>query len=100
MLPHKADANVQGAKTSRMEQRITPQTKELIEQAATLLGINPSEFVISAAAKMARETVQGYGQTVLPASAHKAFMQAFDATEPAPRLRDLMRLHADVTAPK
>jgi uncharacterized protein (DUF1778 family) len=97
MPPHQSSAPAQSRKTARMEQRITPQTKALIEQAATLLGINPSEFVTVAAAKMAHETVQGYQRTTLTPPAHAAFAQALDATEPTANLIELMRLHAEAT---
>jgi uncharacterized protein (DUF1778 family) len=100
MLPYQADPSLVGAKTARMEQRIAPQTKELIEQAASLLGINPSEFVAAAAAKMARETVQGHERTVLTPLSHAAFMEALDATEPSDRLVDLMKLHAEAAVQK
>lgn len=100
MLPHQKDAAARGAKTARMEQRTTPQTKELIEQAATLLGINPSEFMIAAAVRAARETVASHERTVLTPASHDAFMQALDATEPTAKLMELMQLHADVTTPK
>jgi uncharacterized protein (DUF1778 family) len=98
MLAYQADFSVQGAKTARMEQRTTPQAKELIEQAACLLGINPSEFMVAAAAKMARETIRDYEKTVLSPPSHAAFMQALDTTEPAAKLVDLMKLHSEVSA--
>ncbi len=98
MLTLSAEHEAQGAKTARMEQRTTPQAKELIEQAASLLGINASEFMVAAAAKMARETLRNYEQTILTAPAHDAFMLALDTTEPTRKLVDLMRLHADVSA--
>lgn len=97
MLPHQTDAVAKGAKTARMEQRTTPQTKELIEQAATLLGINPSEFMIAAAVRAARETVAGQERTVLTPASHAAFMQALDATEPTAKLKELMQLRAHAT---
>jgi uncharacterized protein (DUF1778 family) len=100
MLPYIADASLQGAKTARMEQRTTPQAKDLIEQAAALLGINPSEFMIAAAARMARETLRDHERTVLTPPAHAAFMQALEATEPTDKLIELMKLHADVSAEK
>ncbi len=100
MLPHQKDPAAKGAKTARMEQRTTPQTKELIEQAATLLGINPSEFMIAAAVRAARETVASQERTVLTPASHAAFMQALDATEPTEKLKQLMQMHADVTARK
>lgn len=100
MLPHQRDAAAKGAKTARMEQRTTPQTKELIEQAATLLGINPSEFMIAAAVRAARETVASHERTVLTPASHAALMHALNTTDPTARLKELMQLHADVTTLK
>jgi uncharacterized protein (DUF1778 family) len=89
-----------GAKSARMEQRTTQQVKDLIEQAAALLGVNASEFVVSAAARAARQTVQASEVTVLSEHDHAAFLQALNATEPTDRLVELMRLHAEVSAPR
>jgi uncharacterized protein (DUF1778 family) len=100
MLPYQRDAAAKGAKTARMEQRTTPQTKDLIEQAATLLGINPSEFMIAAAVRAARETVTSHERTALTPASHAAFVQALDATEPTAKLKQLLQLQADVATPK
>lgn len=96
MRAHEEDHTISGAKTARMEQRTTQATKELIEAAASLLGIKPSEFTVSAAAKAARETLRDYQSTVLTRQDHAAFMQALDATEPTAELRSLMSLHTQV----
>jgi uncharacterized protein (DUF1778 family) len=100
MLPNQRETVAKGAKTARMEQRTTPQTKELIEQAATLLGINPSEFMIAAAVRAARATVSSHERTMLTPESHAAFLQALDAVEPTSPLKHLMQLHADVAALK
>jgi uncharacterized protein (DUF1778 family) len=100
MLAYQADFSVQGTKTVRMEQRTTPQAKELIEQAACLLGINASEFTVAAAAKAARETMKEYEMTTLLPSAHAAFLRAMEATEPTADLVNLMKMHAEVTKGK
>lgn len=98
MLPYQTDFALQGRKTARLEQRTTQQAKELIEQAACLLGVNASDFVISVATKAARETLRDYEQTRLTAPAHEAFLRALDATLPSDKLVDLMRLHKEVSA--
>ena len=98
MLPYQTDFALQGRKTARLEQRTTQQAKELIEQAACLLGVNASDFVVSVATKAARETLRDYEQTKLTAPAHEAFLRALDATHPSDKLVDLMRLHKEVSA--
>lgn len=100
MLAYQADFSAQGLKTARMEQRTTEQAKELIEQAACLLGVNASEFVIAAAAKMARETIRDYERTMLSPPAHDAFMRALDAAGPTDRLVELMKMHTEVAGGK
>jgi uncharacterized protein (DUF1778 family) len=100
MLAYQEDYAVSGAKTVRMEQRTTQEAKELIELAACLLGIKPSEFTVSAAAKAARETLREYQGTILTQQDHAAFMRALDATEPTAELRSLMSLHTRVDPPK
>jgi uncharacterized protein (DUF1778 family) len=97
MLPYETDYSTQDTKSVRMEQRTTQQTKELIERAACLLGVNASEFTVAAAAKAARETVRDYESTVLQPSAHAAFVKAMEATEPTADLVALMKLHANVS---
>ncbi len=81
----------------RLEQRTTQETKELIERAARLQGVNASEFVISHVAQAARETISRLEGTKLTAEDRDAFMQAFDA-EPTQELIDLLRLHDELTA--
>ena len=100
MLAYEADFSVHGQKTARMEQRTTKQAKDLIEQAACLLGVNASEFMVAVAAKAARETVRDYEQTKLTAPAHQEFMRALDATEPSDKLVALMKMHKEVSGKK
>jgi uncharacterized protein (DUF1778 family) len=100
MLAYQTDFAVEGRKTARLEQRTTQQAKELIEQAACLLGVNASDFMVSAAARAARETLRDYEQTKFTAPAHDAFVRALSATEPSNKLVDLMRLHKEVSAQK
>ena len=97
MLAFADDVCAPAPRSERMEQRTTVQAKTLIERAARSLGVNSSEFVTVAATRMARETLQNYEHTVLKPEAHRAFMAAFDATEPTSALLDLMSLHAEVT---
>jgi uncharacterized protein (DUF1778 family) len=75
-----------------MEQRTTRQAKAFIEQAAWLLGVNASEFTVSAAVKAAREALKDYESTALTPQDHEAFLRAWDATEPTADLVRLMRL--------
>lgn len=92
MRAYHSDETLQDARTVRMEQRTTQRAKALIEQAAQLLGINASEFTVSAAVKAARETLKEYETTVLTTEDHAAFLRAWDTTKPTGDLVRLMRL--------
>ncbi len=100
MLSYEADSSLHGTKSARMEQRTTQQAKDLIEKAANLLGVSPSEFTVQAAAAAARQTVSAYETTALKPSAHEAFFKALDATEPTPDLAALLQMHAEVQKAK
>jgi len=89
-----------GPKSARMEQRTTQSTKDIIELAASLLGVNASEFTVVAAAKAARDTLRDYESTPLRREDHEAFMRAFDDVEPSSALLDLMKLHSEVVSSK
>lgn len=97
MLAFCDDVCAPAPRSERMEQRTTREAKSLIERAARSLGVNPSEFVTATATRAARETLQNYERTSLKPEAHRAFMDAFDATEPTPALLDLMSLHGEIT---
>ena len=88
-----------GTRTARLEQRTTPETKDLIERAAALQGVNASEFVLAHAALAARETINRLEATVLTAADRQAFLQAFDA-EPTADLVALLSLHKELTGGK
>ena len=88
-----------GTRTARLEQRMTPETKDLIERAAALQGVNASEFILAHAAEAARETIKRLDATVLTVADRDAFFQAFDA-EPTPELVALIGVHKDLNAGK
>jgi uncharacterized protein (DUF1778 family) len=93
------DNTTVGVKSVRMEQRTTEKAKQLIERAAGSLGINASEFTVSAALRAARETLKEYEVTTISKEQHEAFIRALDATEPTPALVSLMALETKA-APK
>lgn len=99
MLAFHDDVCAPAPRSERMEHRLSPEAKTVIERAARVLGVKASEFVTVMATRAARDTLQSYERTALKPEAHRAFMAAFDATEPTPALLDLMSLHAEVTEP-
>jgi uncharacterized protein (DUF1778 family) len=99
MPAHTEDEAFAGAKTVKMEQRTTPEAKQLIEQAAGLLGVNASEFTVSAAVRAARQTLKEHQATILTRRDHAAFVQALEATEPTADLQRLMSFHSRLATP-
>lgn len=96
MLPHEPDPIQSAPARVRMEQRTTAEAKSLIERAAFALGISPSEFVMAAACREARRTLQQCEVTRIPPEAARAFVAAFEREDPTPALVDLMRLRSTV----
>jgi uncharacterized protein (DUF1778 family) len=92
MDAHREAGSTNSAKSVRMEQRTTPEAKELIEAAAGLVGVSGSEFTVSAAVRAARETLKEYHHTIISRDQHEAFIRALDATEPTADLKALMAL--------
>lgn len=81
-----------------MEQRTTAETKELIERAAQLQGVNASEFLLAHGAAAARETINRLEGTVLRPEDRAAFMRAFDDDKPNKALTELLAAHRRITA--
>ena len=65
-------------RTARLEQRLSPRDRELIEHAAALQGVTPSEFVLSHSVTAARETISRLEVTSLAPEDRDAFMRAFE----------------------
>lgn len=86
-----------GPRLARMEQRTSPEVKALIEEAAALVGITASEFIVSHAAQAARETLsRAEGTRLMTEEDRRAFLLALEDTEPNAGLVDLMSLQAEV----
>jgi uncharacterized protein (DUF1778 family) len=81
-----------------MEQRTTVETKELIERAAQLQGVNASEFLIVHGTAAARQTINRLEGTVLRPEDRDAFMRAFDDDKPNKALVELLTAHRRITA--
>jgi uncharacterized protein (DUF1778 family) len=93
MLALREDVLLKGGRTARMEQRTTKEAKKIIEEAASLLGVNGSEFTTQAAVKAAKETIDNYGSTRLTRIDQEAFARAIDNVEPNEALIAFMRQH-------
>lgn len=85
-------------RTERLEQRLSPRAKEVIEHAAALQGVTPSEFARSHTIQAAHETISRMEVTRLAAEDRVAFLRALDDARPNEALIDIFELHAQVTA--
>ena len=91
---HDHAAAIDEPRTARMEQRTKPRIKAQIQQAAALLGIDETTFVISAALEQARSTIADHERTVLTAEDRDVILAALDTpAEPTDALRQAMALH-------
>ncbi len=80
------------ATTTRLEFRIRPESKDLIEQAAQLLGISVSEFANSRLVQLARQIIAEHNITRLTNRDRDIFLAMLDAdTEPNAALQKAFR---------
>jgi len=72
--------------------RIETQTRQLIDDAAKILGKTRTEFMIESARRQAIDVLLDQRLFVLDADRHAAFVQALDnPPAPGPKLRSLLR---------
>jgi uncharacterized protein (DUF1778 family) len=79
---------------------MAPSTKQLIEHAAALQGMNASEFVLAHSVSAAHETINRLETTRLTPEDRDAFRRAFEDESINATLADLFDLHRRVTAPE
>lgn len=63
-------------KTERIEARVSPDFKELVEQAASLSGHNLSSYLLFALNSTTRRTIAEHQQTTLSADESRSFVRA------------------------
>ena len=81
-------------RTDRLEMRLSPQQKGLLERAAVLSGQPLTGFALSHLLDRAREVVEKHERTVLSGRDFARFLKLIDATsEPAPALKAAVRRH-------
>jgi uncharacterized protein (DUF1778 family) len=91
MEPHEISGN-QGARTSRLEARVTEEQKDLLSRAAALLGRSLSEFVVTCAYETAARTLREHHAMTLSNRDRKVFVAALlKAPAPGARLRKAAR---------
>ena len=76
-------------KTERLEIRVSPEHKQLIERAAKATGQVVSQFMVSIALRRAERVLRRHEWTVLAADDREAFLKILEAERPpAPALVD------------
>lgn len=74
--------------SARMNFRVKPRIKQAIQRAAALAGVDDSVFTMSAAYKVALETIEAHERTALTPVDHDAFFRALDnPPQPTKELR-------------
>lgn len=72
----KGGSGTRSRKQQRLEARITPDQKRLIERAAELRGTTVTEFVIASAQQAAADTIRDFEVLTLRDQARKIFVNA------------------------
>lgn len=72
------------AKTARLDLRLTPEQKALIEQAAAIEGTTAAGFSVTTLTDRAAETVYRARIAILPAAAWDEFVRVLDDQPPLP----------------
>jgi uncharacterized protein (DUF1778 family) len=85
--------------TERMNFRIKPRIKQVIQRAAALSGVDDSVFTMNAAYRSALETIAAHERTLLQPRDHAAFFAALDQPPtPTEKLRAAFARHRKTVA--
>ncbi len=83
-------------RTARLDLRVTPEDKELIERAAEVSGRSQTEFVLGSARSEAQRTLREYEVMRLSERDRDVFIDAFlNPPEPGERLRQAAERYRD-----
>jgi uncharacterized protein (DUF1778 family) len=87
----------QVARSSRLDLRVAPDEKDIIERAATLTGSNTTDFVRSTVLAAAREAIRTHEVIKLTAEGSRIFVEALiNPPQPNEHLRALAREFGEV----
>lgn len=83
--------------TERLDMRLTPEHKSLMEQAASLKGLSLSSWVKSVALTEAREAIEAHNRTTLSRRDWEKFLEIVDSDDaPAPALKRAVARHKKI----
>ena len=80
---HSVSARRQSSKPERLEARVAPEQKRLIERAAELRGTSVTDFVLASAQQAALETIENFQMLSLRDEASRLFVSSL-LSAPAP----------------
>jgi uncharacterized protein (DUF1778 family) len=85
------------ALTTRIEAKVTPETKALIQQAADIESSTLADFLSKSAQAAAQQTISNHNVLKLSAEGSRAFAEAIlNPKEPNQKLKDTMKRHQQV----
>jgi uncharacterized protein (DUF1778 family) len=85
------------ALTTRIEAKVTPETKALIQQAADIESSTLADFLSKSAQAAAQQTISNHNILKLSAEGSKAFAEAIlNPKEPTQKLKEAMKRHQQV----
>jgi uncharacterized protein (DUF1778 family) len=85
------------ALTTRIEAKVTPETKALIQQAADIESSTLADFLSKSAQAAAQQTISNHNILKLSAEGSRAFAEAIlNPKEPTQKLKDAMKRHQQV----
>ncbi|MBA3491120.1 MAG: DUF1778 domain-containing protein [Rubrobacteraceae bacterium] len=88
------------SRSGRLELRVAPDEKEVIDRAAALSGSNTTDFVRSTMLAASREAIRAHEVIELTTEGSRIFVEALmDPSEPNENLRDLARGFGEIPAP-
>jgi uncharacterized protein (DUF1778 family) len=91
-------SNASRVRGERLETRVTPDQKSLIEHAAGLQGRTVTDFVLTSVQDAARRAIEEHGRLSLSVRDTQHFVEALIDPQPVnERLRDTVRRYREVT---
>ena|SRR5437868_419209 len=91
-MPRAAKSTQRASKHKRLEARVTPAQKRLIERAAELRGTTVTDFVVASAQRAATETIKDFETLRLQNKSSEVFVNAvLNPQAPAPAARTAAR---------
>ena len=79
--------------TERIDARLQPQQKKLIEQAANIAGLSVASFVVSSALQEAAAVIAQHMRTTLTLENARRLMEVLEKDEPTPALLAAAKKH-------